>query len=234
MENNNQNNEASWISRIQALDSMPGETLNAEATWKMTRKKMKRGSSHKKTKWYWIAAGITSLISLVFLYSNHNKTAATANSDLSTIVPVRGTRTGTPTDSIAPVRASRTGTPEVLIPSVPGALVRASRTGIPKELITPVPDHISQVPALQSTTPNDTTSIAQITPQTKPQSRINKPLPIISINDLYHHDDNADEIAMKNYHLRNLFRPDEANQSKAVAIDHSKNKFINRKDSSQN
>lgn len=82
-------NSLGWKSRLEALDSWPGEGLHKDAAWEKLHKRLREKPSPKKAVWYWIAAACTlSAFFMPGLFSVKNDTSLVKN----TIQPKQSTR----------------------------------------------------------------------------------------------------------------------------------------------
>lgn len=56
MLNEKPNNDFHWQSKLEEIESLPGEVFNKEAAWGKLHQRMRGTSRNKKMVWYWVAA----------------------------------------------------------------------------------------------------------------------------------------------------------------------------------
>lgn len=89
MVNESHNNTSGWKSRLEALDSLPGEALHKDAAWEKLHQRLGEKPSRKKAGWYWITAACTlSAFFMSWLLSVKNETFFVKN----TIGPKQSTQ----------------------------------------------------------------------------------------------------------------------------------------------
>lgn len=73
MSNENHNNTGNWRSKLEALESVPGETVvDKNASWEKLHERLRVKKSGKKMIWYWAAAACLLLV-LIIPFINSNK-----------------------------------------------------------------------------------------------------------------------------------------------------------------
>ncbi len=72
MSNENQNNSHTWKSKLEELESLPGETMpDKNAAWEKIHARLDGKTSERKPVWYWIAAAsVLFLFMIPFFISN--------------------------------------------------------------------------------------------------------------------------------------------------------------------
>ncbi len=68
MSSENQNNTSNWRSKLDELESLPGEAiLDKNASWEKLHEKLKGGKSNRKATWYWVAAASVLVVLMISL-----------------------------------------------------------------------------------------------------------------------------------------------------------------------
>jgi hypothetical protein len=74
-------NDFHWKSKLEELESLPGETFNKDAAWEKLHERMQGKHRNKKALWYWSAAAcLLSAIMISWLFlTNKNETILVKN-----------------------------------------------------------------------------------------------------------------------------------------------------------
>ena len=65
MSNENYNNTRDWRSRLEDVESLPGETFNKDAAWEKLHERMQGKSSKRKPIWFWAVAACLLLALII-------------------------------------------------------------------------------------------------------------------------------------------------------------------------
>lgn len=80
MLNENLNNDFHWKSKLEELESLPGETYNKEASWEKLHERMQGKRSNKKAIWYWAAAAcLLFALFMPWIFSKENENTLVKN-----------------------------------------------------------------------------------------------------------------------------------------------------------
>jgi hypothetical protein len=83
MLNEKPGNDFHWKSKLDEMESLPGETFNKEAAWEKLHKRMQGKSANKSVVWYWAAAAcllMALIIPLLFLTNKKESVIVKNNS----------------------------------------------------------------------------------------------------------------------------------------------------------
>lgn len=83
MPNENPNNDFHWKSKLEDLESLPGEKFNKDAAWDKLHMRMQGKRCNKKAVWYWAAAAclLFAILTPWFLSKNNENTLVKNNQE---------------------------------------------------------------------------------------------------------------------------------------------------------
>lgn len=82
MSNENHNNSPTWKSKLEELESLPGETMpDNNAAWEKLHARLEGGKPQKKVVWYWIAAACILFLFMIPLIVLNKKDHQLANTE---------------------------------------------------------------------------------------------------------------------------------------------------------
>ena len=75
---------SSWKSKLEEIESLPGEIFNSEAAWVKLHERIGKKRGNKRPVWYWPAAACLLLALIIpwFFLANKNDTAVVNNNSV--------------------------------------------------------------------------------------------------------------------------------------------------------